>query len=190
MCWVALDRAARLANIRGEAALSAEWAHTAAEIKSDILEHGVDGRGVLRQHYATDALDAATLLAAIFGFLPGDDTVRATVLAVEDELTEQGYVLRYRTEETDDGLSGKEGSFLICSFWLVSALAIIGETQRARRLMERLVKVASPLGLYAEEFDAETGRHLGNFPQAFSHLALVEAAARLILAEGLEEMAG
>jgi GH15 family glucan-1,4-alpha-glucosidase len=191
MCWVALDRAARLANIRGEGALSAGWADTAAEIKSDILEHGVDGRGVLRQHYETDALDAATLLAAIFGFLPGDDTrLRATVLAVEDELTEQGYVLRYRIEETDDGLSGKEGSFLICSFWLVSALAIIGETQRARHLMERLVKVASPLGLYAEEFDAETGRHLGNFPQAFSHLALVEAAARLILAEGLEELAG
>ena len=191
MCWVALDRAARLANIRGDAALSASWAETAAEIKSDILEHGVDSRGVLRQHYETDALDAATLLAAIFGFLPGDDArLRATVLAVEDELTEQGYVLRYRTEETDDGLSGKEGSFLICSFWLVSALAIIGEPQRARHLMERLVKVASPLGLYAEEFDAETGRHLGNFPQAFSHLALVEAAARLILAEGLEEVAG
>ena len=103
--------------------------------------------------------------AAIFGFLPGDDTrLRATVLAVENELTEQGYVLRYRTEQTDDGLSGKEGSFLICSFWLVSALAIIGETQRARHLMERLVKVASALGLYAEEFDADTGRHLGNFP--------------------------
>jgi len=175
----------------GEAALSAAWAETAAEIKSDILEHGVDSRGVLRQHYDTDALDASTLLAGIFGFLPPDDArLRATVLAVEDELSEQGYVLRYRTEQTDDGLSGKEGSFLICSFWLVSALAIIGETQRARHLMERLVKVASPLGLYAEEFDAETGRHLGNFPQAFSHLALVEAAARLIVAEGLKEVVG
>ena len=191
MCWVALDRAAQLANIRGEAALSVSWAETAAEIKSDILEHGVDGRGVLRQHYETDALDASTLLAAIFGFLPGDDArLRATVLAIEDDLTEQGFVLRYRTEQTDDGLSGKEGSFLICSFWLVSALAIIGETQRARHLMDRLVNAASPLGLYAEEFDAETGRHLGNFPQAFSHLALVEAAARIILAEGLKEVAG
>jgi GH15 family glucan-1,4-alpha-glucosidase len=191
MCWVALDRAARLANIRGEAALSASWAQTAAEIKSDILEHGLDSRGVLRQHYDTDALDASALLAGIFGFLPPDDArLRATVLAVEDELSEQGYVLRYRTEQTDDGLSGKEGSFLICSFWLVSALAIIGEPQRARHLMERLVKAASPLGLYAEEFDAETGRHLGNFPQAFSHLALVEAAARLIVAEGLKEVVG
>jgi alpha,alpha-trehalase len=191
MCWVALDRAARLATIRGEAVLSASWADSAAEIKSDILERGVDSRGVLRQHYETDALDASTLLAGIFGFLPGDDArLRATVLAVEDDLSEQGFVLRYRTEQTDDGLSGKEGSFLICSFWLVSALAIIGEPQRARHLMERLLKAASPLGLYAEEFDAESGRHLGNFPQAFSHLALVEAAARLILAEGLEEVAG
>jgi GH15 family glucan-1,4-alpha-glucosidase len=191
MCWVALDRAAELASIQGESELSARWAQTAAEIKSDILEHGVDERGVLRQHYETDALDASTLLAAIFGFLPaGDPTLRATVLAVADELTEHGYVLRYRTEETDDGLSGKEGSFVICSFWLVSALAIVGEMQRARDLMERLVNTASPLGLFAEELDAETGRHLGNFPQAFSHLALVEAAARLIVAESLAEVGG
>jgi alpha,alpha-trehalase len=96
-------------------------------------------------------------------------------------------VLRYRTDETDDGLSGKEGTFLICSFWLVSALAIVDEHQRARDLMERLLRVASPLGLYAEEFDADTGRHLGNFPQAFSHLALIEAAGRIIIAERLEE---
>ena len=188
MCWVALDRAARLATIQGRNDLAAGWAETAAEIKSDILEHGVDKRGVLRQHYETDALDASALLAAIFGFLPPDDpTLRATVLAVADELSENGFVLRYRTEETDDGLSGKEGSFVICSFWLVSALAIVGEMQRARELMERLLRAASPLGLYAEEVDGATGRHLGNFPQAFSHLALVEAAARLIIAEGLAE---
>jgi GH15 family glucan-1,4-alpha-glucosidase len=109
------------------------------------------------------------------------------VLAVADELSEHGFVRRYRTDQTDDGLSGKEGSFLVCSFWLVSALAIVGQTRRAIELMERLVKAASPLGLYAEVFYVETGRHLGNFPQAFSHLALVEAAARLIVAEGLEE---
>jgi GH15 family glucan-1,4-alpha-glucosidase len=191
MCWVALDRAAKLAEIWGERELAAGWAETASEIKADILGHGVDGRGVLRQHYGTDALDASTLLAAIFGFLPGGDKrLRATVLAIADELTEHGFVLRYRTDETDDGLSGKEGTFVICSFWLVSALAIIGEMQRARDLMERLVKVASPLGLYAEEFDADTGRHLGNFPQAFSHLALVEAAARIVLAERLAEISG
>ena len=116
-----------------------------------------------------------------------DERLRKSVEAIADDLTEDGFVLRYRTDETDDGLSGKEGSFLICSFWLVSALAIVGDHQRARDLMERLLSVASPLGLYAEEFDTSTGRHLGNFPQAFSHLALIEAGARIILAERLEE---
>ena len=160
---------------------------TADEIRADILEHGVRD-GVLRQHYETDALDASTLLAAIFGFLPGDDEVlRKSVEAIAKDLTEDGFVLRYRTGETDDGLSGKEGTFLICSFWLVSALTIIGEVQRARDLMERLLGVSSPLGLFAEEFDAPTGRHLGNFPQAFSHLALIEAAARIIVPEMLSE---
>ena len=191
MCWVALDRAAQLAGIRGEPERQAEWAATAEEIRADILEHGVDERGVLRQHYATDALDASTLLAAIFGLLPPDDErLKASVLAIEQELTEHGFVLRYKTDETDDGLSGKEGTFLICSFWLVSALAIVGELQRARDLMERLLRIASPLGLYAEEFDADTARHLGNFPQAFSHLALIQAAARIIIAERLEELRG
>jgi alpha,alpha-trehalase len=189
MCWVAMDRAAKLAAIRGDDKLEREWDATAREIREDILAHGVTSDGVLRQHYETDALDASNLLAAIFGFLPGDDErMRATVLAIAEDLTEDGFVLRYRTDETDDGMSGKEGSFLICSFWLVSALAVIGEYQRARDLMEKLLSVASPLGLYAEEFDTSTGRHLGNFPQAFSHLALIEAAARIIVAERLEEI--
>jgi len=191
MCWVAMDRAAKLAEIRGDPGQAASWSETADEIKADILEHGVDGRGVLRQHYGTDALDASTLLAAIFGFLPGnDERLRASVLAIADELTESGFVLRYRTDETDDGLSGKEGTFVICSFWLVSALAIIGEMQRARDLMNKLAKVASPLGLYAEEFDVDTGRHLGNFPQAFSHLAAVEAAGRIVLSDLISEIGG
>jgi GH15 family glucan-1,4-alpha-glucosidase len=191
MCWVAMDRASKLAFVRGEQQMAAGWGEVAAEIKTDILEHGVDKRGVLCQHYETDALDASTLLAAIFGFLPGgDERLRATVLAIADELTEDGFVLRYRTGETDDGLSGKEGTFVICSFWLVSALAVINEMQRARDLMERLVRIASPLGLYAEEFDVATGRHLGNFPQAFSHLALVEAAERIVVAELIEELSG
>jgi GH15 family glucan-1,4-alpha-glucosidase len=184
MCWVALDRAAQLAEIRGDTSLQATWAATAQEIRADILANGVNKNGALTQSYGSDTLDASTLLAAIFGFLPGDDDrLHATVHAIADGLTEDGYVLRYRTEQTDDGLSGKEGTFLICSFWLVSALAIIGELQAARDLMERLLRVASPLGLYAEEFDAPTGRHLGNFPQAFSHLALIEAAARIIVPE-------
>jgi GH15 family glucan-1,4-alpha-glucosidase len=186
MCWVALDRAARLAEIRGHRDRAEQWLATAEEIRGDILEHGVSERGVLRQHYGSDSLDASALLAAIFGFLPSDDErLRVTVKAISEELTEDGFVLRYRTDETDDGLSGKEGTFLICSFWLASALAIVGELQQARDLMERLLRIASPLGLYAEEFDASTGRHLGNFPQAFSHLALMEAAARLVVAEAL-----
>jgi GH15 family glucan-1,4-alpha-glucosidase len=189
MGWVALDRAAKLAALRGDPALQATWSATADEIREDILTQGVSKRAVLRQHYETDALDASTLLAAIFGFLPGDDErLRATVTAIAEDLTEDGFVLRYRTDETDDGLSGKEGTFLICSFWLVSALAIVGELQAARDLMERLLRIASPLGLYAEEFDAGTGRHLGNFPQAFSHLALMEAAGRIIVPELLEQM--
>ena len=189
MCWVALDRAARLAHIRGEDERSATWRATADEIKADILEHGVDKRGVLTQHYDTTALDASTLLAALFGFLPPDDErLHKSVLAIADELTEDGFVLRYVTTETDDGLSGKEGTFLICSFWLVSALSLIGQEQRARDMMDRLLRVASPLGLYAEEFDAPTGRHLGNFPQAFSHLALIQAAAGIMLGEFVEEL--
>jgi GH15 family glucan-1,4-alpha-glucosidase len=184
-----MDRAAKLAAMRGDAKRQESWGATAEEIRADILAHGLTKDGVLRQHYDTDALDASTLLAAIFGFLPADDErLRASVLAIADDLTEDGFVLRYRTGETDDGMSGKEGSFLICSFWLDSALAIVGEEQRARDLMERLLRVASPLGLYAEEFDTSTGRHLGNFPQAFSHLALIEAASRIILAERLAEL--
>ncbi len=178
MCWVAMDRASRSSRrCAGDSELQSTWAATAEEIQRRHPRPRAHREGVLRQHYDTDALDASTLLAALFGFLPGDDErLCASVLAIADDLTEDGFVLRYRTDETDDGLSGKEGSFLICSFWLVSALAIVGEEQRARDLMERLLSVASPLGLYAEEFDTSTGRHLGNFPQAFSHLALIEAA--------------
>ena len=174
----------------GEPKLETQWRATAQEIHADILEHGVRD-GVLRQHYDTDALDASTLLAAMFGFLPGtDERLYKSVLAIADDLTEDGFVLRYKTGETDDGLSGKEGSFLICSFWLVSGLAIVGEQQRAHDLMEKLLRIGSPLGLYAEEYDTATARHLGNFPQAFSHLALIEAAGRLILAERLKEIGG
>jgi GH15 family glucan-1,4-alpha-glucosidase len=190
MCWVALHRAAKLSALRGINELEAEWGATADEIRADVLKQGVSDRGVLRQHYETDSLDASTLLAPMFGFLEDEDEIaHNTVLAIADELTENGYVLRYRTDETDDGMSGKEGTFLICSFWLVSALAIVGEGSRARDLMERLLRVASPLGLYAEEYDVDTGYHLGNFPQAFSHLALIEAAGRIIANERLRELA-
>ena len=119
----------------------------------------------------------ALLLMPIVRFLPPEDErLRATVLAIANELTEHGLVLRYKVEETDDGLHGKEGTFAICSFWLVAALSEIGEKVRARGLCERMLALASPLGLYGEEIEADTGRHLGNFPQAFTHLALISAA--------------
>jgi GH15 family glucan-1,4-alpha-glucosidase len=184
MCWVALDRGARLAEIEGENDLATQWAGVAEEIRTDILARGVSERGVFRQHYDTDALDASTLLIPLTRFLPSDDErVSATVLAIADELQENGFILRYRVQETDDGLSGEEGTFLICSFWLVSALAEIGEAERATQLCERLLAHASSLGLYAEELDAKTGRHLGNFPQAFTHLGLINAVMHIISQE-------
>ena len=184
MCWVAADRGARLARLREDWARARRWQEAADEIKADVLANGVDDRGVFTQHYDTRALDASLLLLPLVRFLPPDDErVRSTVLAIADELTEHGLVLRYRTDETDDGLSGREGSFTICSFWLVSALVEIGELNRARRLCERLLLAASQLGLYGEEIDPETGRQLGNFPQAFTHLALINAVLHVIDAD-------
>ncbi|MDT5195665.1 MAG: alpha,alpha-trehalase [Mycobacterium sp.] len=184
MCWVALDRGSKLAELQGEKSYAQQWRVIAEEIKADILAHGVDARGALTQRYGDDALDASLLLVPLVRFLPSDDPrVRATVLAIADELTEDGLVLRYRTEETDDGLSGEEGTFTICSFWLVSALVEIGEISRAKHLCERLLSFASPLHLYAEEIEPRTGRHLGNFPQAFTHLALINAVVHVIRAE-------
>jgi GH15 family glucan-1,4-alpha-glucosidase len=184
MCWVALDRGARLAALQGELEAAEEWGGVAAEIREDILTKGVSDRGVFRQHYDTDALDASVLLIPLLRFLPADDErVRATVLAIADELQVNGFVLRYDVAETDDGLSGAEGTFLICSFWLVSALCEIGETDRASTLCERLLAHASPLRLYAEELDPVSGRMLGNFPQAFTHLALINAVMHVISSE-------
>ena len=184
MCWVAIDRAARLADRRGEGDRAEQWQAIADEVRQDILTHGVDSRGVFRQHYETDALDASNLLIPMVRFLPQDDErVRATVAAICNELTEHGLVLRYRPEETDDGQHGQEGTFLICSFWLVSALSEIGEDRQALHLCERLLSYASPLGLYGEELEASSGRHMGNYPQAFTHLALINAVSHVIAAE-------
>jgi GH15 family glucan-1,4-alpha-glucosidase len=188
MCWVAADRGARLAEIREELEFAARWQSVADEIKTDILENALDSRGVFCQHYDTDALDASVLLMVMTRFLPPEDErLKATVLAIADELTSDGLVLRYRVDETNDGLSGEEGTFTICSFWLVSALVEIGEVERGRALCEKLLSLASPLGLYAEEIDTRTGRHMGNFPQAFTHLALINAVMHVIRADqGLE----
>jgi GH15 family glucan-1,4-alpha-glucosidase len=184
MCWVAVDRGRRLAELREDWELAKQWGAAAEEIHADICEHAVDERGVFTQHYETTALDASVLLMPLFRFLPPDDPrIKATVLAVANELTVDGLVLRYRVEDTDDGLSGEEGTFTICSFWLVSALSEISEHHLARELCERLLSHASPLGLYAEELEARSGRHLGNFPQAFTHLALINAVMHVIRAD-------
>jgi GH15 family glucan-1,4-alpha-glucosidase len=184
MCWVAAARGAELARQRGDDDRAQHWQAGADEIKAEILEKGVSGRGVFRQHYDTDELDASLLLLPIMGFLPSDDDrIRATVLAIADELTRDDLVLRYKVGATDTGFEGEEGTFTICSFWLVTALAMIGETDRARGLCQKLLSFAGPLGLYAEEIDTATGLHLGNFPQAFTHLALIEAVSMLIAAE-------
>ncbi len=187
MIWVAVDRGVRLARSVGVGDVAEEWQQKADEFHAEILERGVRD-GVFRQHYETDALDASTLLIPLLRFLPPDDPrVRATVEAIADGLTEHGLVLRYLVEETDDGLQGEEGTFLICSFWLVSALSEIGEPERARALCERLLGAAGSLDLYAEELDAPSGRHLGNFPQAFTHLALINAVSHVIADEQREE---
>jgi len=184
MCWVAVSRGADLAEERGEPDRAKRWRASADEMKAEILDKGVSERGVFRQSYETDDLDASLLLLPIMGFLPPDDKrIRDTVLAIADELTEDGLVLRYKVEGTDTGFEGKEGTFTICSFWLVTTLAMIGETDRARALCQKLLSFAGPLQLYAEEIDTSTGEHMGNFPQAFTHLALIEAVSRLIESE-------
>ena len=180
-CWVAADRGMHLARLRDEQDLADRWEAAAAEIHADVLENGVDERGVFTQHYDTDALDASGLLIPLVRFLPASDhRIRKTVLAIGDELMERGLILR-RRPATEFAIEGE--TFAVCSLWFVSALSEIGENERAREMMERLLAYASPLGLYAEHIDPDTGRHLGNFPTAFTHLALINAAVHLIRAE-------
>jgi GH15 family glucan-1,4-alpha-glucosidase len=191
MCWVAAERGADLARERGDDERAQKWQAGADEIKAEVLDKGVSSRGVFRQHYETDELDASLLLLPIMGFLPPDDErVKATVRAIADELTQDGLVLRYKVEGTDTGFEGDEGTFTICSFWLVTALTMIGDIERARALCQKLLSFAGPLLLYAEEIDATTGQHLGNFPQAFTHLALIEAVSQLIATEPTDNSSG
>ena len=184
MCWVAADRGARLAALRGETKRAEEWWDVSREIHADICENAVDERGVFCQFYGSSELDASLLLFPLMLFLPPEDErIRATVLAIADELADGAFVYRYRAEKTDDGLGEPEGSFTVCSFWLISALVEIGELDRARTHCEKLISSASSLGLYGEEIDPRTARHLGNFPQALTHLSLVNAVLRVIEAE-------
>ncbi|HEY3063566.1 MAG TPA: glycoside hydrolase family 15 protein [Chloroflexota bacterium] len=184
MCWVAADRGARLARLREDSAATLRWQTAAEEMHADICAHGLDARGVFVQEYGGRALDASLLLMPLLRFLPPEDPrIRATVLAIADELTVDGLVRRYLVDETDDGFSEDEGTFTLCSFWMVSALSEIGEHRRARELCEKLLSLASPLELYAEEIDPKSGRHFGNFPQAFTHLALINAVMHVIQTE-------
>jgi GH15 family glucan-1,4-alpha-glucosidase len=185
MCWVAADRGARLAALRGEKARADLWWNAAQEIHADVCEKGVDDEGRFTQSYGSSELDASLLLLPLVGFLPAqDERIRKTVLAIADDLSDGPFVYRYRTEKTDDGIGGEpEGSFTVCSFWLVSALVEIGELDRARMNCEKLVGASSTLGLFAEELDPATARHLGNFPQALTHLSLINALLHVIEAD-------
>ena len=181
MCWVAADRGAALADLRGRPDQARAWRRTAAAIAAEVLEHGVSGRGTFKEHYGSDELDASLLVIPLVGFLQGDDPrVRRTVLAVEDELTAEGVVLRRRPRP---GQTPTGEAFAVCSWWLVSALVSIGEVERAHALAERLLSFGSGLGLYAEHFDPFSGRQLGNFPHALTHLAQIDALLRVIRAE-------
>ena len=183
LCWVALDRAVKLADQLGEYAKVAEWEATRDEIRAAVLERGwSESRQAFSQSFDSDDLDAAQLLMPILGFLPAtDERMRSTIDAIADDLTEDGLVLRYRSEEglNADGLSGEEGTFTICSFWLVACLAQAGELERAQELFDQLAGYANDLGLLAEEIDTVNGEQLGNFPQAFSHIGLIKAAHEL-----------
>ncbi|MDX2972948.1 glycoside hydrolase family 15 protein [Kribbella solani] len=185
MAWVAFDRAARAVERFGLSGPAAEWKARAAEIHQEVCDQAYDpDRNSFTQAYGSKALDAAVLLIPQVGFLPADDPrVAGTVDAVQRELASDGFVRRYLTEHTDDGLEGDEGTFLICSFWLADSLAMIGRVGEARDLYEKLVALRNDVGLLAEEYDVNSGRMLGNFPQAFSHLGLVNTAWHLTTAE-------
>jgi GH15 family glucan-1,4-alpha-glucosidase len=182
MCWVAADRGARLAALRGERARAREWWAVAEEIHADVCANATRADGAFAQSYGSDELDASMLLLPMVRFLPPDDPrLRATVLAIADELADGAFVYRYRTDAGFDGIDKEpEASFTVCSFWLVSALVEIGELEQARANCEKLIAASSPLGLYGEELDPATMRHLGNFPQALTHLSLVNAVLHVI----------
>jgi GH15 family glucan-1,4-alpha-glucosidase len=185
MAWVVFDRAVRIAERFALDAPVERWRQVRDEIHAEVCERGYDReRRTFTQYYGSRELDASVLNVPIVGFLPGtDDRVTGTIDAVRRELGRDGFVSRYSTAETDDGLPGDEGQFLACSFWLVNALARNGRVEEARALFERLAGLANDLGLLAEEYDVARRRQVGNFPQAFSHLTLILAARAIATAE-------
>ncbi|MEE8346334.1 MAG: glycoside hydrolase family 15 protein, partial [Dehalococcoidia bacterium] len=190
-CWVALDRAIRAARALDLPGDVERWRKVRAEIKEDVLANGYDAeRGVFTQAYGSKSLDASNLLLPLVGFIPADDPrMRSTIETTERELTSpQGFVYRYRG--FDDGLAGNEGTFPICTLWLANNFIALGELERAREIFEKVRACANDLGLFSEETDAETGEMLGNFPQAFSHLAFISTAVQLHEAEEHKAGAG
>jgi GH15 family glucan-1,4-alpha-glucosidase len=186
MCWVAFDRAIESAKRFGLEGPIERWRKLCETIRADILANGFDsGRNSFVQHYGGKPLDASLLLIPQVGFLPPDDPrVVGTVAAIEQELLRDGFVLRYSTEHVDDGVGGKEGAFLVCSFWLADAYAMLGRLDDATELFERLLAIRNDLGLLAEEYDPIRKRLVGNFPQGFSHIGLINTAFNLIDARG------
>jgi GH15 family glucan-1,4-alpha-glucosidase len=186
MAWVVFDRAVRIAErFKLDGAPLERWRATRDEVHAEVCDRGYDAeRRTFTQYYGSRELDASVLNIPLVGFLPGDDErVTGTIDAISRELGRDGFVSRYSTAESDDGLPGDEGQFLACSFWLVSALAKNGRVDEARALFERLVGLSNDLGLLAEEYDVARGRQVGNFPQAFSHLTLILAATAISEAE-------
>src|SRR5215211_1893851 len=189
LCWVALDRAVKIADQLGEYAKTEEWTAERDRIRDAVVTRGwSEKKRAFAQSFDSDELDAAQLLMPILGFLPAtDERMKSTIEAIARDLTEDGLVLRYRNKEglNADGLSGEEGTFVICSFWLVSCLAQAGEVERAEALFEQLAGYANDLGLLGEEIDTANGEQLGNFPQAYSHIGLITAAYEIDKAKGL-----
>ena len=179
-CWVAFDRAIKMVEEQGLPGDVELWRSARTEIREEILDRGIDHeRGLFVQAYGSKVLDAANLVLPLIGFIEADDPrMLETIRATERELTsDQGFVFRYRG--FDDGLAGDEGTFNICTFWLCDNLIMLGEVDKAEALFEKLLGHANDLGLMSEELDSETGRMLGNFPQAFSHLAIINTAVQL-----------
>lgn len=181
MVWVAFDRAVRAVELHGLAGPVERWRELREQVRAEIMEKGYDTeRGTFTQHYDTRELDASLLNISLVGFLPGDDErVLGTIRAIEEDLMHRGFLRRYRTQTGVDGLAGDEHPFLACSFWLVSAYAAAGRRDDAHALMDRLCARANDVGLLSEEYDVDGDRMAGNFPQAFSHLTLVQAALAL-----------
>ena len=185
MCWAALDRAAQIAEVAGESRTAKRWSRTAALIKDEALQSGWSAdKQAFRQRYDSDALDASNLAIPFLGFIPPDDPrIAQNLRAIERELADGPFVWRYLPSETDDGLDGQEeGAFTLLSFWLIGNLLYTGQTERAAEYFERMLSHANHLGLFSEMIDPSTGEHLGNFPQAYSHIGLLHTARNLNLA--------